>query len=154
LRLYLVQHAEAKRGEEDPARPLTERGREEAVKVAHHAARIGLRIEKIYHSGKLRALQTAEIMADHLRPSKGVEMAEGLDPLADPEIFAERLRSLGGDVMVVGHLIHLSRLVSLLLTGDASIEPVSFRTAGIVCLEGGEGGGWKLLWSLRPEEIA
>jgi phosphohistidine phosphatase len=149
----LVQHAEAKREEEDPARPLTERGMGEAVKVAHHAARIGLRIGKIYHSGKLRALQTAEIMADNLRPSEGVEMAENLDPLADPKIFAEGLRSLEGDIMVVGHLPHLSKLVSLLLTGDASIEPVSFRTAGIVCLERDERGRWKLLWSLRPEEI-
>lgn len=153
LRLYLVQHAEAKREEEDPARPLTIRGREEAFKVARHAARIGVRVEKILHSGRLRALQTAEIMGEELNPSGGIEQAEGLDPLADPKIFAERLKSLDEDIMVVGHLPHLSKLAGLLLTGDAGIEPVRFRTAGIVCLERDEEGRWSLLWALRPEEI-
>lgn len=153
LRLYLVQHAEAKREEEDPSRPLTDRGRGEAIRVARHVAGIGVRIERIVHSGKLRALQTAEIMAEHLKPLRGIEKVGGLDPQADPRILAERLKTVDEDIMVVGHLPHLSRLTGLLLTGDSSIEPVRFRTAGIVCLERGEGGKWGLLWALRPEEI-
>ncbi|MBS7638628.1 phosphohistidine phosphatase SixA [Candidatus Bathyarchaeota archaeon] len=153
MRLYLVQHAEAKREEEDPSRPLTDRGRREAIKVASYAARIGVRIEKIIHSGKLRALQTAEIMAEHLNPPGGIGKAEGLDPQADPKVFSERLKALNEDIMVVGHLPHLSRLASLLLTGDPSIEPVRFRQAGIVCLERDDRGKWSLIWALRPEEI-
>ncbi|MEM4727660.1 MAG: phosphohistidine phosphatase SixA [Candidatus Bathyarchaeia archaeon] len=153
MRLYLVQHAEAKREEEDRARPLTDRGREEAIKVARYAARIGLHIEKIIHSGRLRALQTAEIMAEHLRPSKGVEQAENLDPLSDPKIFAERLKEIDEDTMLVGHMPHLGKLVGLLLTGDVSLEPVRFRTSGIVCLERDVNGRWGLVWAIRPEEV-
>jgi phosphohistidine phosphatase len=94
MRLYLVQHGEAKREEEDPSRPLTENGRIEVERVAEFLARAGVKVDRILHSGRLRAAQTAEILARHLRPSKGVERAEGLDPLADPNIWAEKLREV------------------------------------------------------------
>ena len=154
MRLYLVQHGEAKREEEDPSRPLTDRGREEVRRVAEYAARIGVKVDRIIHSGKLRAAQTAEIMAEALKPPKGVERADGLDPLADPKIWAERLREVGEDLMIVGHLPHLSRLASLLLTGREDLEPVKFRMGGVVCLERDEAGKWSVLWAIRPETVA
>ena len=153
MKLYLVQHGEAKREEEDPARPLTDRGREEAEKIASHIAKTGVQVERIIHSGKLRAKQTAEIMAKHLKPPKGVDQADNLDPLADPKIWAERLKDISEDIMLVGHLPHLSKLASLLLTGNADLEPIKFRMAGIICLERDEKGKWSLLWALRPENI-
>ncbi|MCD6409121.1 MAG: phosphohistidine phosphatase SixA [Candidatus Verstraetearchaeota archaeon] len=152
MKLYLVQHGEAKREEEDPARPLTDRGREEAEKMAAYAARIGVRVERIVHSGKLRALQTAEIMARHLKPVKGVEKADTLEPLADPKVWAERLKEVSEDLMLVGHLPHLSKLASLLLTGREDVEPVKFRMAGIVCLERDE-GKWRVQWVVKPENL-
>jgi len=62
MRLYLVQHGEAKREEEDPSRPLTENGRREVEIVAKFLSEAGIKIDKILHSGKLRAAQTAEIL--------------------------------------------------------------------------------------------
>ena len=153
VKLYLVQHGEAKREEEDPARPLTDRGREEAEKMAAYAARIGVRVERIVHSGKRRALQTAEIMARHLKPVKGVEKADALEPLADPKVWAEKLKEIDEDLMLVGHLPHLSKLTSLLLTGREDAEPVKFRMAGIVCLERDEEGKWRVQWVVKPENL-
>ena len=52
-------------------------------------------------------------------------------------MLSTRLPHLSGDqgsIMLVGNLPHLSRLVSLLLTGNPEIEVVRFRNAGIVCL--------------------
>jgi phosphohistidine phosphatase SixA len=54
MRLYLVQHGEAKPEAEDPERPLTVRGEEETRKVSDAAKRLGIRPSKIYHSGKKR----------------------------------------------------------------------------------------------------
>lgn len=153
MMLYLVQHGEAKKEDEDPSRPLTDKGKNEVEKVASFASRIGLKIDKILHSGKLRALQTAEIMAKHLKPIKGIEQADGLDPLADPRIWAQRLNEISEDIMLVGHLPHLSKLASLLLTNSIEIEPVKFRMGGIVCLVKDERGKWSLLWIIRPEMI-
>ena len=153
MRVYLVQHGEAKPKEVDPSRPLTDKGREEVDRVAAFIAKAGVRVKKILHSGKLRAVQTAEILAEHLKPEEGVEGAEGLDPLADPSPWVERLRELGEDVLVVGHLPHLSKLTSLLLTGRDELEPFRFRMGGVVCLEKGEDGKWRLIWAVTPEIV-
>ena len=153
MRLYLVQHGEAKRKEEDPARPLTDSGREEVERVASYAAKIGVKVERILHSGKLRAQQTAEIMAKHLKPPKGVEKTDELEPLADPKVWAERLKKVEENLMLVGHLPHLSRLTSLLLTDREDVEPIAFRMGGIVCLEKDERGKWRVQWIIRPETL-
>jgi phosphohistidine phosphatase SixA len=52
MRLYLVQHGEAKSGAEDPERSLTIRGEEETRKISGTAKRLGIRPSRIYHSGK------------------------------------------------------------------------------------------------------
>ena len=125
LRVYLAQHGEAKSGEEDPARPLTERGLADARKMANYASRVlKLNAKKILHSGKLRAEQTAEVFAE-AKSEGGISEADGLDPLTDPEIWAERLEELGEDLMLVGRLPHLSRLVSLLTLKSQSMKSLS-----------------------------
>ena len=153
MRLYLVQHGEAKREEEDPSRPLTERGKAEVEKVARFLAEAGIEVERILHSGKLRASQTAEILGHHLKPSEGVEAVDGLEPMADPRVWAGRLEKLNEDLMLVGHLPHLRKLASLLLVGRDDLEIVRFRYGGAVCLERGEKNLWSLVWFIRPEII-
>ncbi|RLG07697.1 MAG: phosphohistidine phosphatase SixA [Thaumarchaeota archaeon] len=149
MRVYLIQHGEAKRKEEDPARPLTENGRAEVELVGRFLAEIGVKVEKIFHSGKLRAAQTAELIAKHVKHVKEIKGVEDLDPLADPKIWAEKLNEGEEDLMLVGHLPHLKKLVSLLLTGRDDLEIVKFRYGGVACLEKNE--GWSLLWMIRPD---
>jgi len=151
MRLYLVQHGEAKREEEDPARPLTENGRKEVERVAGFLAKTGVKIQRILHSGKLRAAQTAEVLGQHLKPTRGIEKAEALEPLADPGIWIEKVNHMDEDVMLVGHLPHLKKLASLLLTGRDDLEIVKFRYGGVVCLERRENGLWSILWIIRPD---
>ncbi len=55
--------------------------------------------------------------------------------------------------MLVGHLPHLSRLASLLLTADPAREIIAFRMGGMVCLSEWE-GQWRLHWILTPEIAA
>jgi phosphohistidine phosphatase len=153
MKLYLVQHGEAKREEEDPSRPLTENGRIEVERVAEFLVRAGVKVDRILHSGRLRAAQTAEILARYLRPSKGVESTEGLEPLADPSIWAEKLREVDEDLMLVGHLPHLTKLVNLLTVGSSELQIVEFRYGGVVCLERKAGGSWSILWIIRPDII-
>ncbi len=147
--LYLVQHGEAKAEADDPARPLTDRGRREVEHVARVAA-ARVQVASIAHSGKLRALQTAEILAAELRPPRGVRQLAGLAPMDDPAIAQQAALQATDRVMLVGHLPHLSRLASLLLVGDSAREIVAFRMGGIVCL-GRDEGRWRLKWILTPE---
>jgi phosphohistidine phosphatase len=107
MRLYLVQHGEAKTEQEDPERPLTDRGAEEVRRVATRATeRARLAIGQILHSGKTRARQTAEIWAEVL--GVPVDQSEALAPLDDPKVWAARLDTGLEDLMLVGHLPHLA----------------------------------------------
>jgi phosphohistidine phosphatase len=151
MRLYLVQHAEAKREEEDPARPLSERGSTDIRRMAEFLKARGLRVSKILHSGKLRARQTAEILAEGILSAGGLEQAEGLAPLDDPAVWKERLKGELEDLVLVGHLPHLAKLAGLLLTEDAERKPIVFRPGGVFCLERDEAGKWSVKWGLTPE---
>ncbi len=150
-RVYLVQHGEAKRKEEDPQRPLTEKGRRDTEKMAEFLAKTGVIIDRIVHSGKLRAKQTAEIFAEKLGV-KRIDEDPSLAPLAAPEEWARKLETIKENIMLVGHLPHLSLLASLLLTGDKEVQPVKFTYSGVVCLEKIE-DKWKLVWMIVPELV-
>jgi phosphohistidine phosphatase len=146
MELYLVQHAEAKSKEEDPERSLTNNGKEEANLVAAHSAKI-TEVHRIMHSPKLRARQTADIFAGHNHASSSEE--EGLKPLDDPEIAKKLIESQESNLMLVGHLPHLNRLSSLLLSENSEADVVSFRKSAVVCLE--KTDSWRVKWILTPE---
>lgn len=150
MQYYLVQHGEARLETEDPARPLTQRGRQEVQRVARQAAALALPLVEIRHSGKLRAQQTAAILGEQLSPACGIREMDGLAPMDDPAKAQNVLETIGHPLMVVGHLPHLSRLASSLLVGDPGKEIVQFRMGAIVCLAK-TGGGWRLQWILTPE---
>lgn len=152
--MYLVQHAEAKRKDEDSSRPLSEKGWEDIRNVAGFAEKTSsIHVAQIVHSGKLRARQTAELLAEHLHPDKGVLVAEGLEPMADPKIWKRNLDEIAEDIMIIGHLPHLSRLVGYLIAEDENKEVIAFRMGGIICLEKIEGDRWMVEWVITPEII-
>jgi phosphohistidine phosphatase len=150
--LYLMQHGEARPEAEDPTRPLSERGRADVERVARAMAGRKLGIVRVLHSGKLRARQTAEIVASVLEPSPVVEETSGLGPNDDPRIVGQAADDASGAHLIVGHLPHLSRLASLLILDEPNRAVVAFRNAGLVCLRHDQ-EGWRLAWALVPELV-
>ncbi len=151
MELYLVQHGKAQDKEKDPERPLTEGGRAESAKVAKFVAeKAGMNVTGIYHSGKLRASQTAELLGEFFRPDN-VEPAEGLKAKDDPSIWADQLKDRTDGVVLVGHLPHLDKLSSLLLAGDPDKSVIEFRNGGMVALGRDDDGNWKVRWVVTPE---
>ncbi|UCH32141.1 MAG: phosphohistidine phosphatase SixA [Candidatus Bathyarchaeota archaeon] len=154
MKVYLVQHAEPKRKEEDPLRSISDKGREDIQRVAKFVKGcLGIHVDKIVHSGKVRAKQTAEVIGEYLSPSRGIKMDDDLQPLADPKIWGDRLFETSADIMIVGHLPHLGKLVSYLITSDESKGIVAFRMAGIVCLDRNESHHWTVQWMITPEMV-
>jgi phosphohistidine phosphatase len=150
---YLVRHGEAQAGSNDPRRPLSARGRREVEAVAGAAAAKKISVAAIVHSDKLRARETAEIFARLIAPANGVRQITGVAPEDDPEIAKAELEAAASPVMIVGHLPHLARLASLLLTGDSERPMVEFSTATIACLSW-NGESWKFSWIISPEELS
>lgn len=151
--VYLVQHAEAKREEEDPARDLTEKGLQDIKRVGNYLGKFNLTVSQVFHSGKTRALSTAKILATSLKPPKGVSETKGLAPLDDPGSWVGQISKMDEDIVLVGHLPHLARLSALLITGDKEKSVINFKMGGIVCLRGMEAGQWAVEWMIIPEII-
>ena len=152
--LYLIQHGTAVDKEKNPERPLTEEGRIAVRKVARYMAPyVHSSVDKIYHSGKLRAQETAEIIAKELKLEGTVEEGKELNPQSLPWGWVERLADMQENIMIIGHLPHLKRLTALLICQDESKSCVDFRNGGVICLARNESGIWSLQWILVPEMI-
>jgi phosphohistidine phosphatase len=155
MKLYLVQHGEAKSEVEDPERSLTAKGEGEVRGVSKKATGLNIRPSKLYHSGKLRARKTAEIIADALKiPDLPIQAVQGLNPNDNVRPWAERILKEREDLMLVGHLPFLEKLTSLLLCGNEMARLVLFRYGAIVCLDQKEDEGWAVRWILTPPEMA
>lgn len=153
MKLYLVQHGLAKSEEEDPERPLSDKGIFESEKAAAHLASMNIGVDSIFHSPKLRAEETALIFARQMKPVDGAAEGDGLKPKDDPAIWKELLQDEEDDIMLVGHLPHLARFASLLLCGESDRDIISFKNSGVVCLNSGDDRSWSVNWMLVPDIV-
>lgn len=151
MKLYLVQHAKATSKEVDPQRPLTADGRRDIQKVAVFIKPLNLVVDSLWHSGKTRARQTAEILAKVVTVENEMAAHDGLAPIDDVRAIKDIIISARRDLMIVGHLPFMEKLASLLLTGSESSGTVAFRQGGIVCLSCEDGNQWQIEWMITPE---
>jgi len=151
MKLFLVQHAAAVAKETDPQRPLSTEGQRDMEMLAAFLRRANIRADRVLHSGKRRAEQTAETLAKAITTSGHWGAISGMEPNDAVESFAETIASFSQATVLVGHLPFMSRLVSLLVTGDPARATVAFRPGSVVCLERDPAGGFNISWMLRPE---
>ena len=146
MHLYLVHHGEAVGPDEDPRRPLSARGQEAVARAALDAASRGARPAVVWHSGKLRARQTAEAFWRACNALAELSATRDLQPGDAPEWMRDRLREEPRDILIAGHFPHLPRLRALLL-GDA--EGLDFPLNGVVALLSEDAGAtWKETWRI------
>ena len=151
MRLYLVQHGEAAPKQTDPERPLTARGRADVAALAEFLRARGVGAARVLHSGKLRAAQTAEILAGAIAPGVTPEAQSGLDPKDPVGPFVERVAGWREDSLVVGHLPFMARCVALLVAGSEDAALVSYRPGSVVALERQDDGAWQIVSMFRPD---
>jgi phosphohistidine phosphatase len=149
MTLYLVQHGDTVPEAADAARPLSEKGRQDVRVLAEVLARAGVAGVRILHSGKLRARQTAEIIAARVAPGAAIETASGLDPNDEPAAAARSLAVSSGDLVVVSHMPLVAKLATLLVTGKTAPVVVAFQPGAAVALARDE-GSWLIAWLMRP----
>lgn len=166
MRLYLVQHGDATPKDQNPERPLSDKGRTDIERMAAFLARSRMRVARVIHSGKTRARETAVLFADVLGPGKVVEEAvAGLGPNDSTDLLFQAVGPWAGDaaagvegagdIMVVGHLPFMGRLLSRLVSGTEDSAIAAFSPGTVACLENTEDPaglpGWTLVWVVRPE---
>jgi phosphohistidine phosphatase len=142
--LLLVHHADAVGPDVDPQRPLSSRGHAQARALLERFRAERTRVTglgawvpaAIWHSGKLRARQTAEIFLA-LNPFAEFKMVRGLRPDDPPDIVLGVLAGETRDLALVGHLPFLSALRRGLTSIDSR-----FPVHGLVLVERGA-EGWQ-----------
>ena len=150
--LYLIQHAKSKTKEEDPERGITDDGRIVTERIAEYFKSLKPEIHVIWRSGKKRTKETAEIFARTLGIDNRILKHTSLSPNDPVGPVISALEKMHKNVIIVGHLPFLSRLMSHLTTGMDSCQTVNFRNSGIICLERNE-NQWGISWISTPDNI-
>ena len=144
--LHLVHHGEAVSGAADARRPLSPHGRTAVAALAAEAARRGTKPSVVWHSGKLRAKQTAEELWRACNALAAFSATRDLQPDDPPAWMRDRLRGETRDILIAGHFPHLPRLLALLL-GEPDGSPGAFPPHGMVTLFSDDAGTtWRELW--------
>lgn len=152
--LFLVHHGDAIPSDVDPRRPLSVRGRNAARQLAEDAAQRGARPLLIRHSGKLRARETAELFWLTCNPLAEFRAVPGLQPADYPERVNDLLLGEERDVMVVGHMPNLARVLAT-LTVSEDRQDVPFPLHGVVALEReSDEAPWQERWRLEEPEAS
>ena len=149
-RLYVVRHGEAKPKHEDPERGLTEGGRANVRRMADWMATCGIRVAEIRHSDKVRAQQTAEILAEALRAD--AHATPGLAPNDVVSSIVESIASADRELMLVGHLPFLERLVAFLTVGNADSSVVTLEAGALLELTQAD-DAWSVTCLMQPRHL-
>lgn len=153
--LHLLRHAHAGDPSEwdgpDAERPLSDKGRAQADRLGAHLAAIGFRPDAVISSPMVRAVETAEIVAEHLGVSVTVD--ERLGRMVGAEDVAEMIDDVGGPQrpILVGHDPDFSDLVAT-LCGTA----VPMRKGSLARIEvtaSMSAGSGTLRWLLPPDAL-
>lgn len=163
--LYIVRHAIAEQRnnnsseEEDSQRPLTDAGRKKMRQIARGLKELGAKIDLILTSPYLRAADTARTLRKKLDLEKDkLVMMDNLSPVGDPDRLMKEINEKYGtaeNIALVGHEPGLSRLISVLISGDPTI-PITLKKGGVcqLSVEKLEYGRCATLeWLLAPAQL-
>ena len=150
MKVYVVRHGDAVSSDVNPKRPLSEQGFADIRKVASFIKPLEISVEHIWHSGKLRAAQTAEILAEAMLVEKDCSAHEALGPNDDITNIAEEIEAYNTNLMIVGHLPFLAYLISLLAADNETANIAAFAAGSIACLNRRSPGQWQIEWMLTP----
>jgi len=153
MKLYLVQHGLAVKKDVDPGRPLDPQGEQEVQRIADFFMKSGARVHRVLHSGKIRAHQTAEILAEAVLHNGEVEAIIGINPEDSVQKFSTIVQKLKYDTMIVGHLPFMAHMVSYLICGKEDLSIVAYSPGTVVCLQQDPGQHWQIQWMLRPDTL-
>lgn len=135
MQLLLLRHADAvPSAVTDDLRPLSDKGRQQALRVARFCKQNDIQPDVILSSPFLRTEETAQIVSEELGSELVLTafLAAGMMPFAAIEELRASLRF--DCVMLVGHEPDLGALAGALL-GAGNPGAIRFRKAALASLE-------------------
>ncbi|CAM2924905.1 phosphohistidine phosphatase SixA [Legionella steigerwaltii] len=151
MKIYLVQHGESLGKEIDPQQSLSKKGITDIEHLSHFLSHKKIEIAHLFHSGKRRAEQTASILASNLAFPREIEFHQGLEPLDDVDPLVAEVNEQQHNIMYVGHMPFMGKLVGKLVVLDEDKALVAFIPGTVACLERANEGKWLINWIKRPD---
>jgi phosphohistidine phosphatase len=157
LELYFLRHADA--GDpmtwkgDDADRPLSKKGRGQAKRLARLLDDLDLRFDAVLTSPKLRAADTARIVAKALGKKAHADDRLSID--FGEDVLAELVTEWGPDVhrvVLVGHDPDFSHLVSWLTGTSITMRKGALARLDLADRTVGAGHG-SLRWLLPPDAV-
>ena len=160
LELNFLRHAIAvERGEgdlSDEERPLTEKGREKMIAAIRGLRRIEFKFDALLSSPLIRAVQTAELIRQHLPFEGALEIVEDLGPNGFLKNFLEKIgERKEKSFLLVGHEPNLSLWIRNLL-GCARRGALLLKKGGLCRLnleQASESTSSELIYLLQPKQL-
>ena len=155
MKLILVRHGQAFEGIEDDERTLTELGVKQIENVAHALMSQRVSVAHVYHSGKMRAQQTAKILQQSLAPGCPISILELLKPSSRPTALVDYLVEIDESSLMVGHLPHIREFAFELLgfQNTRTLEQLAFNPGTVILFSSDDNITWTLDQCLEPEII-
>lgn len=155
MQVFLIRHGEAVAETvalPDPHRHLTQAGRQQARALGDRLRWHDCLPTHIWSSPRVRAVQTAELVAANLHSELAIDVIPALAPDEDPRALLRALRGLGGEAIVVavGHEPGLSAVGALLI--DRPALPGLARAEAVRITDGAV--RWRFAWDAEAPEIA
>jgi phosphohistidine phosphatase len=163
VNIYILRHGIAvERGspefENDSERPLTPEGKRQLHRTSRALKKMKMDFDLVLSSPFARARQTAEIMAGELKLKERLKFSDELLPDGSTKNLLRQLHDLKPEpesILLVGHEPYLSRLISLLVSGDQNAA-IDFKKGGLCKLEIEKlrtGKCATLAWLLTPKQM-
>jgi phosphohistidine phosphatase len=153
--LHLLRHADAGDPKAwtgpDAARPLSDKGRRQSTRLGEHLAAIGFKADVFITSPKVRAAETAEIVAASIAATVAIDdrLAGGLDQETVDAILAGA--GDPGRAVIVGHDPDFSELLSTL--AGTTLEMKKGALASIETERPLRAGAGRLRWLIPPDAL-
>ena len=155
MNLYFLRHGAAGEASEwrdpDSERPLTDEGKRLMAKEALVIAGLELDLEAIISSKLLRAVQTAQIVAEVMGLANCLSRDERLGPGLDSTRLAKLLSDSADkkSIMLVGHEPGLSRTIGALIGGTR----IELKKGSLACIKVADPStmAGELAWLLPPK---
>lgn len=162
MNLFFLRHAKAyprsPKWRPDSKRPLTREGEKKMFDVARGLRRLEASFGLILTSPYARALRTAEILAEVYDTEKLLESGNLRSEAAPADIISEIGENFSTveNIVLVSHEPYMTRLISILLTGENSVS-IDLKKAGcckLVVDKLAFGKCARLAWLLAPRQLA
>lgn len=151
MKLYLMRHGDYVADVLQTGGPLSDKGRNDITQIAKFIAPLHLSVTALFHSNKLRAQQTAELLKESIKATRGTQIHQKIAPNDEAKEFANEIIDADETIFVVSHLPFLARLVSVLVVGNEDCDLVTFEPGTVVALSQVETRRFTIDWVLTPQ---